>query len=214
MTLVELMVGMAVGLAMVATTIYFLVGFGVDNRRMMLEARLSQDMRAAMDIVTRDLRRAGYWQNAQAGAWYYGGTSAPLSYDATGFAAVAPASSASAGVSYSYSKAASNAATPSDQFGVALFGDVLKMRIGTSGYQDLTDPTTTKVTGFTVTPTVTTLPISCIKPCGASCPSVQVREYAITLTAEAVGVPASSVQRTLRSNVRLRNDHTVGSCPV
>jgi type IV pilus assembly protein PilW len=181
---------------------------------MVLETRLSQDMRAAMDIVTRDVRRAGYWQNAQAGSWFYGSASAVVSYDSTGYAAVAPASGpASSAVTYAYSKDADNVANPAtEQFGVKQSGNTLQMKIGGGGYQDLTDPQTTNVTAFTVTPTVTTIPISCIKPCAASCPTVQVREYAIALTAQAANDP--TVQRTLRSSVRLRNDHTAGACPV
>jgi len=32
-----------------------------DNRRLLLEAQMQQDMRTAADLISRDLRRAGYW---------------------------------------------------------------------------------------------------------------------------------------------------------
>jgi Tfp pilus assembly protein PilW len=59
LSLVELMVGIAVGMFIVAAAAT-LVGTQLsDNRRLMLELQVQQDLRATADIITRDLRRIG-----------------------------------------------------------------------------------------------------------------------------------------------------------
>jgi type IV pilus assembly protein PilW len=66
-TLIELMVGMTVGLfvvlAMSAVYINALRGSGDATNA----NRLNQDLRAVMDIIVADVRRAGYWGAAAAG---------------------------------------------------------------------------------------------------------------------------------------------------
>ena len=60
-TLVELMIGLLVGLIVVAagTNIFSTSIRGqTDNINL---TRLNQDMRAMMDIMVRDIRRAGFW---------------------------------------------------------------------------------------------------------------------------------------------------------
>jgi prepilin peptidase dependent protein B len=212
LSLVELMVGIVVGLFIVSGGVYFAVNFNAENRRLLLEARLTQDMRAAMDIVTRDIRRAGYWQNAASGVTLFGSTVVPVSYDATAFAALTPASGASAAaVTYAYDKSASAAATAADQSAFALSGGVLTTTIGGSGAQPLTDSGTTTVTAFTVTQQATSEPIACSASCvGAACPMVHVRELTVTLSASSA--IDSSIARTLKNRVRIRNDLHTGSC--
>ena len=60
-SLVELLVGMAVGLLIAAGGVMLLTGNLRDNRSLILEARLMQDLRTASDMVARNLRRAGAW---------------------------------------------------------------------------------------------------------------------------------------------------------
>ena len=60
LSLVELMVGIAVGLFVVAAAALMISGQLIENRKLLLETQLQQDLRATLDIVTRDLRRAGY----------------------------------------------------------------------------------------------------------------------------------------------------------
>ena len=59
--LIELMIGISIGLLIAAAAVTFVAGHLNDNRRLLLESRLMQDLRTAADIVARDLRRAGYW---------------------------------------------------------------------------------------------------------------------------------------------------------
>lgn len=211
LSLVELLIGIAVGFFVLGATIFLVVGLGGENRRLLLDARLNQDMRAAMDIVTRDLRRAGYWQNAQAGAWFLGQVGTPVPYEDTNYAEIAVPSSSE--VNYAYSKDADNSAAVTEQFGFRLSGSTLQMNIG-SGYQDLTDSGSTTVTAFSVVPRTPSqvIAIACVTTCTVNCPTLEVREYAVTMTAQAAG--DATVTRTLRSDVRVRNDKTTGACPT
>ena len=77
MSIVELLVGLAIGLFIVATGLTLLTGNLRENRSLLLEARLMQDLRTAADLVSRDLRRAGYWGAAVDGVWSDGASSVP-----------------------------------------------------------------------------------------------------------------------------------------
>ena len=66
-SLVELMVGIAVGMFVVAAAAIMTSGQLTENRRLLLETQLQQDLRAAADIVARDLRRTGFWIVARSG---------------------------------------------------------------------------------------------------------------------------------------------------
>jgi prepilin peptidase dependent protein B len=209
LSLVELMVGVVVGLFIVAGAAYFVVNFNAENRRLLLEARLTQDMRAAMDIVTRDVRRAGYWQNAASGVTIYGAAPPTVAYSSTGFGAMTPASGATASsITYAYDKSASAAATAADQFAFGLSNGVLVTVIGASASQPLTDPNLLTVTRFDVAATTAQESIAC--PSGASAPTVSVRRLTITLAASSAS--DSSVARTLSNTVRIRNDLTSCAC--
>ena len=58
------MVGVAVGLFVAGGAAKLFVDNLSNNRRMLVETRINQDLRAATDLIARDLRRAGYWRNA------------------------------------------------------------------------------------------------------------------------------------------------------
>jgi len=70
LSMVELMVGVAVGLFVVAGATVAVSNQLGDNRRLMLETQIQQDLRATADLIAKDLRRAGYWGAAEAGVWH------------------------------------------------------------------------------------------------------------------------------------------------
>jgi len=72
LSMVELMVGVAIGLFVVAGATMAVSNQLGDNRRLMLETQIQQDLRAAADVIARDLRRSGYWASAQGGVWHAG----------------------------------------------------------------------------------------------------------------------------------------------
>lgn len=220
LSVVELMVGLAVGMFIAAAALLSAVNLTESNRRVLLEARLNQDLRATMDMVTRHLRRAGYWGNAQAGA--RDGAGAAVSYATTGYAEVSPADAAASAVTLRIAQDADDSAGSDEAFEFRIATDArgtgrLQVRLaGAASHQDLTDPAITDVTDFSVEPQgAQALTLSCPGACGSgalpACPTLQVRRYRVTLSARASFDPA--VQRTLQATVRLRNDALSGACP-
>jgi prepilin peptidase dependent protein B len=59
LTLVELMVGLAIALLLTAVALLAMSQHLRENHRLLIEARLTQDLQAIVDLVSRDLRRAG-----------------------------------------------------------------------------------------------------------------------------------------------------------
>jgi prepilin peptidase dependent protein B len=211
-SLVELMVGVVVGLFIVAGVAAFAAGFSSASRRLVLEARLTQDLRAAMDIVTGELRRAGYWQNAASGVAPADAAASAAAYEFTGFAALTPEGPASTpGVVYAYDRSAAPVASVADRASFGLIKGVLTSSIGASGEQPLTDGATTLVTAFDVRAQSLVEAMSCPTGCAAAgCPSLAVRQLAVTLRAQSTVDPA--VRRTLVGRVRVRNDQPTGAC--
>jgi prepilin peptidase dependent protein B len=92
---------------------------------------------------------------------------------------------------------------------------VIQTQLG--NWQDLTDGKTLNVTDFSVTMNLQPIRLACAKPCPdgteACWPVIEVRNITIDITGQAAH--DSSVERSLRSNVRLRNDAVVaGTCPA
>jgi prepilin peptidase dependent protein B len=216
MSIVELLIGVAIGLFLLAGASTMFVGNVTNSRRILLETRINQDLRATMDLVTRDLRRGAYWENSLAGTLATGSTSItqPNPYSAV-------TTDGSTQINYRYTRD-----TPEDnvlnsdteQFGFRLNTSIhaVQMKIGAS-WQTIThtDILTIPNNGFVITPTETAIDIrsACAKTCtGTSCPQVQVRTYNIVLTG--VSKTDTAVSRTLRSQIRVRNDALSGSCPA
>ncbi len=67
LSLIELMIGITIGLIIIAgvTSVYVAtIGSSSDA---LAAARLNQELRAAMQVMTRDIRRAGFWGGAEPG---------------------------------------------------------------------------------------------------------------------------------------------------
>jgi len=213
-TIVELLVGIAIGLLITAAAIVFLTASMRDQSRLLLESRLMHDLRTAADLITRNLRRAGYWGASAAGVWAPGSTSVSGNpYDA-----VAPSAAASDGVSFRYSRDAmeNGSVDSNEQFGFRLRNGALEMQLGAANWQALTDTGTLTVTAFTVTPSVQQ--ISLAEACPTDCPvgsttcppRLTVRSLAVQISGRAVA--DGTVVRSVRSHVRLRNDALAGTC--
>ena len=81
LSLVELMMGLAIGLLIVAAALLALTHHLRENRSLLVEARLMQDLRTTTDLITRDLRRAGALRQAEGGVRFsYPGSSEQLAY--------------------------------------------------------------------------------------------------------------------------------------
>lgn len=216
LSLVELMVGVAVGLFLVSGVLAISASNLDKSRRMLADVRFNQDLRAALDLVTRDLRRAGFWGNAITGTQAIGATSATAQNPYA-----ASSGSTEAGFSYRFSRDATenDSMDASEQFGFRVLDGVLQMRSDADGWRDVTDTKVLSVAdgGLAITPSETVLPLGhlCPRPCNAgtpNCPTVTVRSYAVTLSATSAADPATV--RQLRTSVRLRNDQLAGRCPA
>ena len=227
MSIVELLIGVAIGLFILAGASAMLVSNVTNSRRLLIEARINQDLRATMDLVTRDLRRGGYWGNSLAGTLATGSTSIT---QVNPYSAVK--STGTTQIDYAYTRdTTENDAldTGTEQFGFRLYTttNAIQMYIGGT-WQTLTntDILSIPTSGFTITPTETTIDIraACAKTCtdtvlspsvptaSQNCPRVQVRTYNIVLAG--TSKTDSAVSRTLRSQVRVRNEAMAGSCPA
>jgi type II secretory pathway component PulJ len=206
LSVVELMVGVAVGLFVVAAAVMLVSTQLNDNRRLLLETQVQQDLRAAADIITRELRRAEHWPNAAQFVWTP--DTVPQSNP---YAPIPPDSFKPDEFKY-WRKP-----TEDGPFGFKKEGSVLKTRLGAGGWQELTDGNTLRITAFSVTPrNGPPLQLTCPKLCPdttKNCwPTLTVRELVVDIAGEAVSDPA--VRRSLSSVVRLRNDLVDGACPA
>ena len=216
LSIVELMVGVVVGLFVVAGALAMSAGNMDKSRRLLADVRFNQDLRVAVDLITRDLRRAGYWGDAITGTQAIGATSATAQNPYAGASV-----SADGDLQYRFSRdaAENNALDANEQFGFRIRDGALQMRSDADGWKDVTDTKvmTVAADGLRIVPveTVVTLGHLCPRPCNAgtpNCPTTTVRSYAVTLTATPAADPTAV--RDLRTTVRLRNDQLSGRCPA
>lgn len=216
LSLVELMVGIAIGLFVVAGATVVVSNQLGDNRRLMLETQIQQDLRAAADLIARDIRRSGYWGSAETGVWHAGAVAVATNpyTELQGVVSGAAASS----VQFGYSRGAVENNVLDDateRSGFRLSNGAIQMYIG-GAWQALTDSTTLRVTNFQLTLNSHDIDLACFNACApgaVACPPRQtVREIAVVIDGTAVHDPA--VRRNARSNVRLRNDVIIGACPA
>lgn len=227
LSLVELMVGITVGLFVVAAAATVVANQLGDNRRLLLETQVQQDLRSTMDIITRQLRRAGAATPADVEAGMAASASSPGGA-ANPYRAISPASAPETETVFKYYFDASQAGP----YGFKLEGGTVKSLMprtcpsgsspppgetACSQWQELTDPNTMVVTGFSITPRSTDpssiqalpCPKLCTSdpadPASKSCwPKLIVRSYIVDIQARAKSDPA--VQRGMRNEVRVRND--------
>ncbi|MBC8055959.1 MAG: hypothetical protein H7Y61_05225, partial [Rhizobiales bacterium] len=140
------------------------------------------------------------------------------SVTANPYAAVAPAAAASNAASFRYSRDASenHVVDNNEEFGFRLREGAIEIQLGGTNWQALTDAGTLTITQFDVVPTVQTVSLEsfCNLPCPAAAPACpprqQVRSLTLVLSGRLVTDP--TVLRSVRSEVRLRNDAVVGAC--
>jgi type II secretory pathway component PulJ len=204
LSIVELMVGVAIGLFVVAAAAMLVSSQLTSNRRLLLDTQIQQDLRATVDIITRELRRSGSLNNPQANTKVWsasmpasGVDGNQLAYDMT-----VPGTCGSE-VLYRYYRV-----TPDDH-GFDLQSNAIRTKVPSSGYQQLTDSAVLKVTNFCVEPVAETRTrVPCPSACpggGDTCwPEIVVRDYRVTVEGEATN--DASIRRSLSSTVRVRND--------
>lgn len=233
LSIVELLVGVAVGLFIVGGATKLFVDYLVGSRNSLIEIRLQQDLRAAADLVARDLRRAGFWRNATTGVWSSTTTSVVTNPYTT---ITTPAN----GIAYNYDKDGTDGINVA---GTETFGFLLNTATGVlaanlgNGNQPITDPATLNVTAFTVVPNPTLNPVELYQTCPcltkgactlaqfqpaagvtpagtrwATRPILTIQQYTITIAGESR--TDSRVKREISETVRVRNDKFTGDACV
>ena len=216
MSIVEMLIAVAIALFVMAGTISLFVTNLGNMRRLGTEARVNQDMRTAMELITRDLRRAGYWANA------ISGTVAAGVNNVTTANAYAGVTATASQVNYSFARDTDNLLGPSEQFGFRLNAGVVEMQTDATSWQAITNSDLLTVTALTITPVTTALPVGdiCMKTCaagtvspeGTNCPTLTIRQYRLLLQGRSA--TDNRIKRELQSSVRIRNDQFDGACPL
>ncbi len=223
MSIIELMVGVAIGLVIVAAASLLMTGQLVENRRLLIETQLQQDLRATADIISRELRRAGGQTDVTAltSVWYEG-TPLVKSNSFLEPAGLTFVTTDPGEVSFSYNSGGAN----SGPFGFKLVGGSIKTNLGSrpasvsagtpaspTNWQELTDPNVMTVESFRLTPSTsgTAVKLPCPKLCTDgtnNCwPSYAVRDVLIEITAKAKNY--AEVKRSISSRVRLRHEQVL-----
>jgi len=229
LSIIELMVGVAIGMFIIGGAIKLFVDMFGNNRRLLIETRVNQDLRATADIIARDMRRAGYWQGAAAAINVAPGT-VPL---ANPYSAYGAASAASSSIAYAYDRDGNSAVDAAEQAGYSVSNNTIYTTIG-GAPQPLSDPSTVRITRFEIVNAASSVqwfdlaqhcPCVALSTGGctvaqilaypeghASRPQIGMRWVDIVIEGEAPTMPA--VRRQVVESVRLRNGQTRGACPA
>lgn len=175
-TLIELMIAMIISLIVVGATITMFVMILKSNSDNLKMIRLTQEMRSVMSLISRDIRRTGYWDGDVSVNPYLANWPAndnlgtlPLAYDANSLG------DNDAGDSFEYE-------INNEEVFISNNGNT----------SSLTDPDFTRITelNFEVEEIVLT--------------GVSIRNVVVTLSAEIQDDP--QVNKTLTERIRVRND--------
>lgn len=175
-TLIELMIAMIISLIVVGATITMFVLILKSNTDNLKMIRLTQEMRSVMSLITRDIRRTGYWNNDVATNPYLASWAANNNLDTLALAYDANAlgdNDAGDSFEYEYSNE-----------------EVLITNNGNTS--SITDSNFTRVTNLNFE--VEELVLS----------GVTIRNVVVTLTAEILNDP--QVSKTITERIRVRND--------
>lgn len=201
LSLVEVLVGLAVSLIVTAAAISLIAGQLHGNRRLLLEAQLTHDLRMTAHLVVTHLRRAGHWAAVEESLHGGPGMNPHI--------VVMPEDEPSPLLSFRYGGMTSTAAY--ERFAFRNHQGVLQMRLGENGgWQSLTDPANTRIIDFVIEPSTTrvTLEDFCTSSCSdhkAGCiPEQLVREFSVSI--RAMSTSDHSIERSTVTRVRLRAD--------
>ncbi len=217
LSLIELMVGITVGLFIVAAATVLISGQLGENRRLMLDTQLQQDLRATADIITRELRRAGAIAAAQDTISH---PSAAAQENL--LTLMLPATGTVNSFQFLYQRGGEQGPWG---FRYVSANGVIQTRLGTTGWQDLTDRNVMQVTAFEIE--IQREPGQ-VLPCPRHCPTtspptsptacwpvLQVRNFVVNIQARSAS--DASITRRIQSVASARNDwvefRTTGAAP-
>lgn len=203
-TLVEMLVALVVGSIVLASLMSFYVFIVQHSKRSLEITRLDQELYLAMDVMSHDVRRAGYWAHAQNDIGT-GALTNPFMQTDTDL----QVSSSNDCILFSYDKNSDGTlpalgAANDERYGFRLNGNVIQYRIvsgsfacdSTSGWEDLTDPNIINVTNLSFTVNTDRLSLG-------SGDFLDKRNVTISLTASLTD--DAIITRTLSRQITVRN---------
>lgn len=230
--LIEVLLAVALGLVLVAGLLGLVVAHLTEQRAVMARTRLSQDLRAGLDLALRDVRRGGWWGQAEAGIWE-GDDRLPARNP---YGGLLPPSDANTGLGsgsvlahrYSRDSRENHSADSNEHFGLRLQRGNLEWRVGGAAltpsssdqWQALTDPGQVQVDGLAVTQRTVRIDLlaecgltTCPDPDDPDCPPQLLIRH-VDLRLQGQDARDSRARRGLQGAVRLRNEEVQGACPA
>jgi hypothetical protein len=227
-SLVELMVGITVGLIVLAAATTIVTTQLVSTRQLLLETQLDQDLRAASEIVARELRRS-MGTTEEGGAQWFSAEQLGVDSNPNRLAVIRGGGSE---IEISYRRGPGE-----DSAGFKLADDAIKMMVSDSTWHEVTDPQVVKVTRFQIgtaragnrertlnnAERIVPCPFLCADGTTDCWPRMAPVEYTLTIEGELRRNPA--MKRTLQTSVFVRSalvlfpedlsrPSNVRSCPV
>ena len=202
------MVGITIGLIVVAGATLLTATQLSENRRLLLETQVQQDLRAATDIITRELRRGGYQFAPPSLIWSpEDPTTQPVPNNYRGLVL----NTGGEVVSYRYFRPGTPSVSNTYVFSYSLVNGTSRQRFDGGAPQDLTDRTSMLITDFTVQlQPVVTRQLACPQLCAdgtQNCwPTIKLTDAVVTITGQPANDTTGTLSRTMRSRVRMRNE--------
>ena len=209
MTLVETMISVTIGVVLLLGLTTFMAASLGSNVNATKLANLNQELRAIMTLMTRDIRRAGYWGSP---APYPTGAITGVGFGSAYVNPFATINTATAGcILYAYDKNNNATLDTDEKYGFLLSAGAVMMRTGSGATWDcttaagnsldnLSDAKNTNVTALTFTETDS----AAAYVTGSAGPNIKTRQITITITAQLVS--DATVRQTLTETVKLEND--------
>lgn len=198
-TLVELMISMTLGLTLVAGVFSVYTGTISSSSHFVSYAKLDQELRAIMDLITREVRRAGYDASNAGSTTNFG---------------INESSSGCLRYSYDMGSPPDGSLQTSEQFGFKLTNKIVKF--GTSAtsctngtWNDVSDSNLVEISNLNFTLDKLCVNLNDSSDCMSVLPTTNdmlINKYQLQVSLTANLKNDSNVSRTLTSTIRLHND--------
>ncbi|PAU87578.1 hypothetical protein CK507_08405 [Pseudomonas sp. WN033] len=219
-SLIEIMIGLLIALLLLGGLLAFFISYNRNNLDLARAIRLEQDIRSTLNFMARDIRRAGYWNQAhiQVGSSSYCSQGFftncttlekrfhTLNASGSGVPCPAPPSTPSTNpgntLCYSYNSDPNDMSSSLDDFGFTLRNGTIFYMINGVEHQ-LTDPNATAYTSLSFNWTEPTVDV--LDSDDELLARLTLRELEIIASAIPTGETAEFA-RTVTKKVRIRND--------
>ena len=215
-SLVEMMIAVTVGLVVLAGVAQIFASTVSSNGDALKMARVNQDLRAAMDVMIRDIQRAGYYSQATAtGTGVVASTANPFTLGVNDLQVSGSC------ITYTYDRDNDAAVNDRDKFAFYLSDGAILMRNAgdadsnscTPNSEGITDSNRVKITALSIVVTSHCINVTNSPPTDCATTAavngnilVKPRHVNITITGQPAGDTDGTMMRTITNTVHLRND--------